>query len=115
MGFFRVYALSSYTEGLPVVILEAMAEGLPVVATEVGSIPQVLDGGRCGRLVGPGDARTLGEALAATLGDAAYAERMRALAQSRFLRFHSSQAMADAYRQLYRALAGRRRVGAAAA
>lgn len=44
-------ALTSHTEGLPNVLLEAMAIGLPIAATQVGAVPDVLDNGRCGVLL----------------------------------------------------------------
>jgi glycosyltransferase involved in cell wall biosynthesis len=49
------YILPSYSEGLPMVILEAMAAGLPVISTKIGAIPEIIDEGINGFLVDPGD------------------------------------------------------------
>ncbi len=46
-----VLLLPSLTEGLPNVVLEAMALGVPVAATDVGGVPELLDGGRCGTIL----------------------------------------------------------------
>ena len=47
------YILPSYTEGLPVSILEAMSYGKPILATPVGGIPEVVIDN--GILFQPGD------------------------------------------------------------
>ena len=46
-----VFAMSSLSEGFPVVLLEAMAAGLPIVATNVGGIPDIVEEGVNGCLV----------------------------------------------------------------
>lgn len=47
----EVFALSSLSEGLPNVILEAMAFGVPVAATRVGGLPEIVDDNETGLLV----------------------------------------------------------------
>lgn len=54
-GIFDVMVLPSLDEGLPYVLLEAMIKEVPVVASAVGEVPAVLEYGRLGRLVTPGD------------------------------------------------------------
>ena len=46
-----VVALTSKNEGTPVAVIEALAAGCSVVCSSVGGVPDVLDGGRWGRLV----------------------------------------------------------------
>jgi glycosyltransferase involved in cell wall biosynthesis len=71
-----VLVCSSYGEGLPICVIEAMSYGLPVVATTVGGIPSLVDDGRTGFLVPPGDARALRDRLEWLLSDSAMRHRM---------------------------------------
>lgn len=71
-----VVALPSWTEGLPLVLLEAMARGRPVVATPVGGTPEVVTDGETGLLVPPRDPEALAEALRRVLDDRDLARRL---------------------------------------
>ncbi len=55
--------LASLTEAMPFAILEAAAAARPVLATAVGGIPALVEPGRTGLLVPPGNPRALAEAL----------------------------------------------------
>jgi glycosyltransferase involved in cell wall biosynthesis len=87
LGLFDVFVLSSFEEGLPLVILEAMAAGKPVVATAVGSIPEIVTS-ETGVLVPKRDPERLAGALHRLLDDSALRRAMgragRALVESRY-------------------------------
>lgn len=83
-----VYCLPSYSEGLPMSILEAMGATLPVVATPIAGVPEAVDEGVTGLLVEPGDRDALADRLARLLADPALRSAMgsagRRLAEQRF-------------------------------
>lgn len=58
-----VLCLSSTNEGWPNVVHEALACGTPVVATDVGAVPDMLCGGRYGKVVPVNDPAALKNAL----------------------------------------------------
>ena len=63
-----VVVLPSVMEGSGISLLEGMASGRPCVATRVGGVPEVVEDGRTGLLVGPGDPEGLAAAIARVLG-----------------------------------------------
>ncbi len=62
----RTIVLPSRAESLPYLVLEAAAAGMPLIATNVGGIPEIF-AGEAERLVPPGDALTLADAMRAAL------------------------------------------------
>ncbi|GAA1092596.1 glycosyltransferase family 4 protein [Kitasatospora arboriphila] len=62
--------LTSDSEGVPGVLVEAALAGLPAVATDVGWVRDVVRDGVTGRLVPPGDAAALAGAVEKLLADA---------------------------------------------
>lgn len=58
-----IFILPSYAEGLPTTMLEAMAAGLPIIATSVGAIPEIIEDGKDGFLIEPGDHYALAERI----------------------------------------------------
>lgn len=64
-----VCVLSSFAEGVPVVLMEAMAAGVPVMATCIAGIPELVHDEHNGLLVSPGDANSAAHAIRRLLED----------------------------------------------
>ena len=83
-----IYALASLSEGLNTSVIEAASIGTPVVACRVGGLPEVVEDGRTGLLVAPGDPDVFAGGLMRLLQDPPSAARMaqagRARAEERF-------------------------------
>ena len=54
-------------DGLPTVLLEALASGLPAISTTLAGIPEIIEHGKSGLLVPPGDSTCLAKALEGVL------------------------------------------------
>jgi glycosyltransferase involved in cell wall biosynthesis len=100
-------ALSSRTEALPNVVLEAMAAGLPVAATAAGGVPELVAPARTGWLAAPGDAPGLAAVMSRLLADPEQCRAFGRAGRERALRDFSLKTMAQRYEGvLDRLLAG---------
>lgn len=97
---FDALALSSRTEGTPMVLLEAMAAGVPVAATRVGGVPDVVSDAEAA-LAPPDDAAALAAALDSLLARNDRAARCVAAARSRLERDFALEPWLDRYERLY--------------
>jgi glycosyltransferase involved in cell wall biosynthesis len=96
-----VAVLCSRAEGMPNAVLEYMAAARPVVATSVGAVPEMIEHGRHGLLVSPGDPAALAGAIARLLSDRPLARRLGLAARQRSSDRYSRQAMVRRFEDLY--------------
>jgi len=101
-----VVCLSSFAEGLPMVLLEAMALAKPVVSTDVGGVQDAVRHEETGLLVPPNDPDQFAEALVRLAGNrrlaAAFGRQGKQLQTIRF----SADRMVDDYALLFDSFAG---------
>jgi glycosyltransferase involved in cell wall biosynthesis len=107
MSAFDVFALPSQSEGLPMVVPEAMATALPVLSTAVGGVPEVIEQGATGFLVPPGNASAMRAQLAELIAAPELARACGRAAREVALRDYSTARMAEKYMALYQRLSSR--------
>ena len=83
LGMADLFVLSSWWEGMPLSILEAMLKGVPVVASDVGGVPEIVEHGVTGMLFPPGDALACAATMLACLADPGQANAMAIEARRR--------------------------------
>lgn len=101
LGQLDVVALPSWTEGLPLVLLEAMARRRAVVATPVGGTPELVADGETGLLVPPRNPGALAEAIRNLLADPDLRARMGEAGYRRVAERFSADAMCRRVLELY--------------
>lgn len=96
-----IFVLPSFTEGMPMSLLEAMAAKRPVIATNVGSIPDLIDHERTGLLVKPGDSGSLANAIRELMNNDFKARNLAKRAYKMVLTKYTSERMAQKYIDIY--------------
>lgn len=97
-----LFVLSSNSEQHPNALNEAMACGLASVATRVGCVQELLDDGRCSRIVPPGDEEAMAQAIGELAADHGARDDLGKKARHRVCEVYSLQRMLAAYERLYR-------------
>ncbi|MBN8808846.1 MAG: glycosyltransferase [Sphingomonas sp.] len=99
-----IFCLPSFSEGLPVSIMEAMAAGVPVVTTWIAGIPELAENGVTAWTVPPARADALADALREAIENPALAATRAAAGRARVEQLHdqaaNGRAMADLLRRL---------------
>jgi len=93
--------LPSFTEALPMTLIEASAAETPVVASRVGGVPDIVTDGRTGVLVEAGDAGGLAEAICRLLSNGKLAGAMGKAGRRRVLQSFTWDRVAEGILQLY--------------
>jgi glycosyltransferase involved in cell wall biosynthesis len=96
------FMLPSYSESFPMTVLEAMSCQVPVIATDVGGIPEMIDSGRNGLLVQPGNPKNLSASLLKVLGDRKFGAHLAERARVKVCEELSSAKMASSTAEMYR-------------
>jgi glycosyltransferase involved in cell wall biosynthesis len=99
-----VFALPSLYEGSSLAVLEAMAAGIPIVSSAIGGTEELIEDGRSGLLVPPGDAPALAAAMRRLLEDPQlredFAGRARERVDAGLRREQNAERVAEVYREL---------------
>lgn len=99
-----VFATASDLEGFGLAAAEAMAAGAPVVAPRAAAFPELIEDGRSGLLVAPGDAHALAATFILLLNNPGKAEALGAAAARRVATEFSWDTAARRLRSLYQEL-----------
>lgn len=112
LSVFDVAVLSSHpvVEAFSNSVLEYMAAAKPVVATHVGSLRELVEEGKTGFLVEPGDWETMGKRILTLLQDRALAERMGRAGREKVLKEYTLDQTVKKTEALFEKLVRRKKV-----
>jgi glycosyltransferase involved in cell wall biosynthesis len=101
LAAFDVLAMTSFSEAMPIVALEAMALSRPVVATSVGGMKELVQDTRTGHLVAPGDVEAMTRVLHSFARDRERARVMGEAGRARVRRDFTRTKMLRSTRRIY--------------
>lgn len=96
-----IFCMASFSEGLPISIMEAMAMGVPVVSTWIAGIPELAVNEITALTVAPGDANALADAIERVIHDPALCARMISAARAAIEQRHSLPTNARSIAELF--------------
>ena len=94
-----IFTLPSYTEGFPNAVLEAMAFEKPIIATDVGAIPDMLQG--CGMVIQKENVDALENALVKLLEDEELCESLGKAAKQKIEQEYSLERVFNKYMDIW--------------
>lgn len=97
-----VFCRPSFSEGLPLTLLEAMATETPPVVTEVSGVPEVVTHGQTGLLLPPNDPYSVADAITELLADATRRQKMGKAAREYVLANHTWEDRTESVMDVYR-------------
>jgi glycosyltransferase involved in cell wall biosynthesis len=103
---YDISVLNSSLEGFPNVIVEYMAAGRAVISTRVGGVVEIVEHGRNGLLIEPGDDEALGEALRRAMDDPDMRNRLGREARRTVEERFTETSMADSLEAVFSRVAG---------
>lgn len=102
LALMDIFVLPSMQEGLGLSLIEAMANGKVCIATSIGGISSVIEDGKNGLLVQPGDSHSLTEAMRRLLSDKELFSRLGSAARDSVKERFSLDRMAEETIAFYR-------------
>lgn len=100
LSIMDIFVFPTFHEAMGISVLEAMAMGKPIIATDDAAVPEIIQNGKEGFLVHPGDPNALSEAILRLLDDQKSTQEMGRLAKER-VKIFSDEAMARQIEKIY--------------
>ncbi len=104
MELASVFLLSSYVEGMPMGVIEAMRSGAAVVATPVGAIPEMVEDRVSGFIISPGAPEEIARAILKLVGDESLRLKLVEAGRKVFAEKYDLTEGIDTLRSIYREL-----------